>query len=73
MLFNNYPLINVVNLINLSKRDNFIDLIRMDWETTENPSKYIELGDVKISVSKKILGKPRKVKIKLNSIANWLL
>lgn len=68
-----FPLIHVVRLINLSKRDNFIDLIRMDWETEENPSKYIEFGDVKISVSKKILGKPRKVKIKLNSIANWLL
>lgn len=67
------PLIHVVRLINLSKTQDFIDLIRMDWETTENPSKYIELGDVKISVSKKILGKPRKVKIKLNSIANWLL
>lgn len=68
-----FPLINVVHLINLSKTQDFIDLIRMDWETAENPSKYIELGDVKISVSKKILGKPRKVKIKFNSIANWLL
>lgn len=68
-----FPLINVVHLINLSKTQDFIDLIRMDWETAENPSKYIEFGDVKISVSKKILGKPRKVKIKFNSIANWLL
>ena len=68
-----FPLINVVHLINLSKTQDFIDLIRMDWETAENPSKFIEFGDVKISVSKKILGKPRKVKIKLNSIANWLL
>lgn len=67
------PLINVVHLINLSKTQDFIDLIQVERETAENPSKYIEFGDVKISVSKKILGKPRKVKIKFNSIANWLL
>lgn len=68
-----FPLINVVRLINLSKTQDFIDLIQVDRETEENPSKYIEFGNVKISVSKRILGKPRKVKIKLNSIANWLL
>ena len=67
------PLINVVRLINLSKTQDFIDLIQVERETEENPSKYIEFGNVKISVSKRILGKPRKVKIKLNSIANWLL
>ena len=67
------PLINVVRLINLSKTQDFIDLIQVERETAENPSKYIEFGNVKISVSKRILGKPRKVKIKLNSIANWLL
>ena len=68
-----FPLINVVRLINLSKTQDFIDLIQVHRETEENPSKYIEFGNVKISVSKRILGKPRKVKIKLNSIANWLL
>ena len=68
-----FPLINVVRLINLSKTQDFIDLIQVDRETEENPSKYIEFGDVKILVSKRILGKPRKVKIKFNSIANWLL
>ena len=68
-----FPLIHVVHLVNLSKTQNFIDLIAVDREVNENPSKYIEFGDVQISVSKRILGKPRKVKIKLNSIANWLL